>query len=165
MKSKSISVTILLVCLCLVGLVSAQTTSPSTVMPNQLTTFTFSDSFLNLVSAANYTWNFGDNTSNVVTSVPTTSHTYIINGTYTLSVNVTAIPNVGSDWNVSSDWQQHLGVYSTSILVLAPTPLPTPTPTPTTDDGVLGIAVVALLMAVTLPVAFFVMAKQKRENQ
>ena len=152
MKSKSVAVLFLLVSLCFLKVASAQTVSPSTVMPNQLTTFSFSDSFLNLTSTVNYTWNFGDNTPNVVTSIPTTSHTYTTNGTFTLSVNVTAIPNVGSNWNISSDWQQPLGSYSTSVLVL--------TVTPSTDDGTLGIAVVALLMAIALPSAFFVM-KQK----
>jgi hypothetical protein len=152
MNPKTIVLLLLLVSLGFVGVVSAQTVSPSTVLPNETNTFTFSNSFLNLTSPANYTWNFGDNTTEVVTSTPVVSHTYVLNGTYTLSVNVTAIPFAGSAWNVSSDWQQPLGVYSTSVLVLTVTP-------PVSDDGTMGIAVVALLMAFALPIVFFVMKK------
>ncbi len=39
--------------------------------------------------AASYTWNFGDGTSPLITTVPTTTHTYVEGGTYTASVIIT----------------------------------------------------------------------------
>ena len=38
---------------------------------------------------ASYAWNFGDGTSVVTTAIPTTSHPYAFNGTYTVSVTLT----------------------------------------------------------------------------
>jgi YVTN family beta-propeller protein len=39
--------------------------------------------------AASYTWNFGDGTSPVITTTPTTTHTYAVGGTFTASVTIT----------------------------------------------------------------------------
>ncbi len=39
--------------------------------------------------AASYTWNFGDGTSSVITTTPTTTHTYAEGGSFTASVTIT----------------------------------------------------------------------------
>jgi len=136
-------------------LAQSNTVKPTTVTLGQSTTFVFNNSFLNLTGlTSNYSWNFGDSSAVNSTATPTISYTYNTTGLYVIAVNVTGLPNFGSNWNVSSDWTQNLGSYSTTILVSSLS----------TDDGTMGLAIVALLMAVALPITFYVLSKSRHSE-
>lgn len=70
------------------GLTASFTYSPSAPMPGDIITFDASSSYASSGIIVSYTWDFGDGTVLTVAS-PTVTHSYIIDGTYTVQLTVT----------------------------------------------------------------------------
>jgi hypothetical protein len=115
---------------------------------------------------------YENNTLLVLAATPTNANysysNMILNGTLVTNNPVSfVLINPGLDilgWNVSSDWFAISNQTVTANFVEESVPSPTPIPDVTADDAV-ALAVVAILFAVTLPIAFIIVFSNKKTKE